>query len=46
MADIAQTYGAIADSEDVEDVYNLLGINQRGIIQVGVVKWGKQVSKK
>ena len=29
MADIAQTYGAIADSEDVEDVYNLQGINQR-----------------
>ena len=29
MPDIAQTYGAVADSEDVEDICNLLGIKQR-----------------
>ena len=38
MADIEKTYDAIAESEDAKKVYSLLGINQRGIIQVAGVK--------
>ena len=38
MSDIEQTYDAIAESADAKNVYNLLGVNQRGIIQVGGVR--------
>ena len=38
MANIEQTYDAIADSEDATDFYNVLRVNQREIIQVGGVR--------